>query len=562
MLFVVPMGRNIDIRVRVAGYCIVIVAICYASSIFNPFLQDDLLIVSGNREIRQIAPLHFLTSSYSQDARFGGTYRPLTILSFSLDYRIWGNTAAGFRLTNLLLHALNGCLVFALASSLLGSVPGAWAAATVYLIHPVHSEALNSIVGRGELLAAAFIFTAWLLFRNGRTLPAAIIFFLGLLSKESAITFPAVMALDIVLLKGGFKNVLQKWRRLAVLGLAACAYLGLRWWVLGGLTIPKGSQYVHGSLSAVERVMTSGRVFLQYFKLILAPINVVGVYEFYSIPTANLTDWVAWAGLFLVAMTIIFAVLISRHAVMRFAIIFFFLTLLPVSNWILPIGAIMAERFLYVPLLGFALLASLVWMSIPYPRSRQLAGAGVITVAVLLCISHNYIWHDDFTFYGNMVRVFPNNMSGRLGYGYALLDRGYYGNAMQHFETANRIVPLSPSLLSQVAGAMVQKDSEHCDQVRPLLDAAFNQQPNHWASYWVLANCSAVKHRLETADVFYRLGSKYAPRPNADLLFSWALTLEALGKRTEAIEAYQHAQLISPNDLEIQRRLELLKQGL
>src|SRR2546425_6083490 len=98
-------------RLRVFALSLIAVAACYANSISNPFLQDDLIMVSGNEQIRHIAPLHFLTSSYSRDQRLGGLYRPLTILSLSFDYAVWGNQPAGFRITNLVLHILNGCLV-------------------------------------------------------------------------------------------------------------------------------------------------------------------------------------------------------------------------------------------------------------------------------------------------------------------------------------------------------------------------------------------------------------------------------------------------------------------
>ena len=545
---------------RFLVFSMLTVAICYANSVSNPFLQDDLLIVSGNQEIRQIAPLHFLSSPYSQDQRFAGTYRPLTILSFSVDYSLWGNTAAGFRIINLSLHALNGCLVFALASGLLGSIPAAWAAATVYLIHPVHTEVVVGIVGRSELLAATFIFAAWLFFRHGYTAWSALAFFLGLLSKEHAITFPAVMALDVLLLGDGFTELLRQWRRFLVLALAAVAYLGLRSWVLGGLLIPKTHQYLQGSLTSLERIMTTGRAFLQYFKLIFAPVHVIGVYEFYSIPTADLFDAAAWAGLILAAGTILFAVFVARTSpILSFAILFFFLTLLPVSNWFVPIGAIMAERFLYLPLFGAGLLMGLLWSALPSRRVRQLTAAGILTVAALLCISHNYIWHDDFTFYGNMVRVFPNNMSGRLGFGYAMLDRGRLGEAVQQFEAAYQIAPMSPTLLAQVAGDISKKDPEHCDQVQPLVDAAFKEEPNHWQSYWVMANCAAVKHRWENADELYRLANEHIPAPSADLLFSWGLTLESLGRKAQAVEVYERARLISPNDPDIKRRLEALK---
>ena len=55
----------------------------------------------------------------------------------------------------------------------------------------------------------------------------------------------------------------------------------------------------------------------------------------------------------------------------------------------------------------------------------------------------------------------------------------------------------------------------------PLLDAALKEQPNHWESYWVLANCSALTHQWEAAEEFYRRAVENIPSPNADLLFSW-----------------------------------------
>src|SRR6266478_3481284 len=144
-------------NLRVLAFCLLIVAIAYANAAPLPFVQsDDFLIIASNPEIHSIAPLRFLGEPYWAGYKFGGIYRPLTILSFSIDYAIWHRWAPGYRLTNLLLHILNGCLVFLLAAPLIG--PGAWAATAVYLFHPVHTEAVVGIVGRSELLGAAFFF--------------------------------------------------------------------------------------------------------------------------------------------------------------------------------------------------------------------------------------------------------------------------------------------------------------------------------------------------------------------------------------------------------------------
>src|SRR5215468_10193138 len=163
--------------------CLVLVAVCYANALPNAFILDDVLIVAANEQIRHITPLHFLFQSYWGDLNHAGIYRPLTIFTFSLEYPFWGVWASGFRITNLLLHALNGWLVFLLARGLLGSPAAALAAAVVYVVHPAQTEAVVSIVGRSELLAAGLFFAAWLAFRKNRTSWAALAYFLAVLAK-------------------------------------------------------------------------------------------------------------------------------------------------------------------------------------------------------------------------------------------------------------------------------------------------------------------------------------------------------------------------------------------
>ena len=122
------MELNRRLIVRTAAFCLLIVGVCYANSIHNDFILDDFLIVATNPDIRNITPVHFLLSPFWGEKGPAGIYRPLVILSFSIEYSIWHRWAPGFRLGNLLLHAINGFLVFLLARSLIGSIPAAWAA--------------------------------------------------------------------------------------------------------------------------------------------------------------------------------------------------------------------------------------------------------------------------------------------------------------------------------------------------------------------------------------------------------------------------------------------------
>jgi tetratricopeptide (TPR) repeat protein len=289
---------------------------------------------------------------------------------------------------------------------------------------------------------------------------------------------------------------------------------------------------------------------------------VAASYEVNSIHIAGLHDWDAWAGLVTVFTCVLTAIwLRTKRPVISLAIIFFFVALLPVSNWIMPISALVAERFLYIPVFSVALLAGIAWTALPTKRVQYLLGAGVLLTATLLCISHNWIWRDEFTFFRNMARVTPDNLTARAGYGHVLQNDGIFEQAREQFEAGLRIDPNSPVLLSSLAGLIVQVDPQHCEQVRPLLDRAFKTQPNHWQTSWVLANCYALKGNYEDADTLYRDAVENAPLPDSNLFYSWGIALEALGKRGAALDIYRRAAEVSPDDPGVQHRLTMLASG-
>jgi protein O-mannosyl-transferase len=542
-------------------FCLLLVAVCYANSVANAFILDDVLIVAANERIRSIQPIQFLLQPYWQDQEHAGIYRPLTIFSFSIEYSVWKAWAPGFRLTNLLLHALNGWLIFLIVRSFIGSPLAAWASAAVYIAHPVQTEAVVSIVGRSELLAATFFFAAWLLFRKKRTGWACLAYFFAALAKESAITFPAIAVLDVVLTEGSLRKAADSWKRFAALAASGVAYLALRSYVLGGLGIPESGQYLEGSLSRGQRFLTSGRVFIEYLQLLFAPVHVTGDYDYNSLPLATVRDWDAWLGLALILACLSIALWnAKKRPGVSLGILFFFVTLLPVSNWIMPIALLMAERFLYTPVFGFSLLAGLCWAAIPKVEIRRLAAIGVMATAVILCISHNYIWQDTLTFHTNVVRLLPNNARARLGYGYALMRLGKFEDARVQFEEGLRILPNSAPLLSGLAGAFLRIDGQ-CTRVRPVLGQTFAIAPGQWQGLWILGDCLLAEGNAELAERSYRLAVQNAPFPDGRLLSSWGNTLEHVGNIPAAQAAYERGMRIDPTLFRNGRPIEILQYG-
>src|SRR5207244_11657380 len=133
---------------------------------------------------------------------------------------------------------------------------------------------------------------------------------------------------------------------------------------------------------------------------------------------------------------------------MGFAVLFLYIALLPVSNLIVPTSLVMAERYLYLPSVGICLVGGAVWAKISKLQVKRILAVGVMALAGLLCIAHNYIWKDNLTFYGKIVRVFPDNVRGRQSYGVALLEAGQPVEARARFESGRRIVRAPPRHVS------------------------------------------------------------------------------------------------------------------
>jgi tetratricopeptide (TPR) repeat protein len=545
---------------------LVIVGVCYLNSLPNDFVFDDAAIVGSNPAIRSISPIHFLKSSYWTQQQAEGIYRPFTIFSLSLDYALWHRWAGGFRLTNLTLHAINGFLVFLLCCSFSGEGIIPVAAMLIYIVHPAHTEAVTSIVGRSELFSACFFMGAWLLFRNGRTFWSAVLFFLALLSKENAIVLPAILLLETVgavydrahSTSSDESAVIDRAYRLGAMLGVAISYVALRYSVLGSIGIPVSAQYMSGHLTYFERLVTSGRVFIQYLILIFFPVNLAGDYDFNAIPIARFSSLDAWLGLVLILAIVLGAVWYRRRNwALTFSILFAFVVFMPSSNWILPISVLMAERFLYLPLVGVSIALAIAFDALKDPRHRKLITVGGLASAIVLCNSHDYIRRNNFTFFANMVRIVPNSAKARLGYGYALFQAGRNDEAASQLEAGLRIIPDYPELLTTLAMTKIHANS--CSQAWPLLNRAIQLDPEHPDTHRRMGDCYFKEGKLQEAEAMYRQALERMPYPDAMLYVMWGRSLEDTGQTKSAVAAFERAALIEPDNVFIKRKLESLK---
>lgn len=171
----------------------------YSRSIFYPFVYDDLWRVAQNKSIRSLEkPLKFFTDRTTQSsipALHLDSYRPLVTLSFAFDYSLFQLNPAGYRLENIVIHGMNGVLIFFFSVSVLSfSLPAAFFSAFLFLSHPVQTESVVWIAERTNVLGLLFFLVSvhcWALFRKRGRLRFAtgshLFLVLSLLTREVAL---------------------------------------------------------------------------------------------------------------------------------------------------------------------------------------------------------------------------------------------------------------------------------------------------------------------------------------------------------------------------------------
>jgi tetratricopeptide (TPR) repeat protein len=396
--------------------------LAYANSFHVSFLVDNTEIILNDTRVHAVTTEHLhriLTTQYWETFN-NGLYRPLTTLSFLFNYAVLGNGTDpyGYHCINFILHAINIALVYLLGLAIFKRIPAALLMSALWGLHPVLTESVTNIVGRADMLAGFGVLAALLCHRKavGSTgarkaawlaaigLAAAI----GIFSKESAIVVVAVFAVHDFTVGCG-----DSWRsRLpgyAATVIPCLVYLYVRSRVLAGsphMFTPFNENPLMGAGFWTAR-MTAVKVIGRYCGLLLWPARLSWDYSYNEVPLFgwNLGNWEdgkAIAALFgcVAAAVVALGYWRGRKPVL-FAVAFFFVAISPTSNLVILIGAIMAERFLYLPSVGFAIAVAwaldTLWRKLPTGPSawRYMAGAG-LAVLLIGCAARTYNRNGDW----------------------------------------------------------------------------------------------------------------------------------------------------------------------
>jgi protein O-mannosyl-transferase len=375
----------------------IIAVLCYANALANGYVQDDQGIIHDNPLVTTVSGLwRAFIHPYWPERNGAGQYRPLVIASFVFDRAVLHLGAWWFHLENVAWHAFVCVLVYRLLCLTL-SWQGAWLGSVWFALQPIHVEAVSNGVGRCELMASAFVLLAFFAHRERRRI-AVLWFALALASKESGIVFLGLAALNDLLLGPATREPDRgrlRERYIMYAGVAAI-YAG----VLSLIFQHKmfvATAVTWDDATPVDRWLTMLRVVPEIARLLLAPVDLKVDYTPRTIDlVTTVTPAVVLGASLLVASLVAMVAAWRRAPAVAFGIAWFYIAFSPVSNILFPSGVVLAERTLYLPSVGAAMVAGWIAERVLASRPRTVAVFATALFAAFAVRSwtRTPFWHD------------------------------------------------------------------------------------------------------------------------------------------------------------------------
>lgn len=557
-------------RWRARAALIAIALAAYANSFGLGLAQDSKAIVTQDARLQALTADNLkliLDKNYWWPKSGDDLYRPITTLSLLVNYAVLGNgpNPAGYHAVNFLLHAINVLLLYELALVLFRRAGPAFFAAALWAVHPICTEAVANIVGRADLLAAMSVLGGLLVYikSQSRWAPAALfaISTAGVFAKENAAVLIGIMLVWELSFGKGTAGVARRWRDYAAVGASLVVLVLVRHAVLGALP-PGEPVYVDNPLRGAAfwtARWTAVKVVGLDLWLLLFPVSLSCDRSFDQIPLAGLAD--PWAGASLLVIVAVVAAGVLRHRkdpLMFWLAGFFGIALLPTSNLVFAIGATMAERFLYLPAVAFA-VAIAALLSRLNPRLATIAVAALLVLYTGRTLARNPAWNDDVTLASADVLKVPRSFRIHDMLAKSLFEKDAGANIdriIQEQETSWRIV--EPLPLERSSSFPPTFLGIYYAAKASLVPPA-QQKAWYTKSLEVLLQARAISQALEKAydDLQRAHGSLTVRAANQQLYLNLANAYMNLGDYREAVEALRYGKGLNPRTLEAYEGLSL-----
>lgn len=468
----------------IAFLAIFLVALLNFSNVVSGnFVADDMPYIVENEIIHTLFNPDILFSKEHLSRGFVkfNNYRPIYFFALSLEYYLFGLDPFPYHLINIFLHTINSFLLYYLTLKYTNKKILAILSTLIFVVHPIHTEAVSNIIGLSELLTAFFLLLAIWSYSNSKTLNfyyffSLICYLFGIMSKESGVVLPGIIILlDVCSSSLNSNNFKSKLFYYIGYLLTFLGYLALKISIRGSIVNSKQLVFTEGNV--LERIYTMSLVFLEYFRLLIWPNKLVAFYDIFLIPIVKTPTFQVVSALSLIlALLFTGLILIKYEKITAFSILFFFGTMSVVSNIFFDLGVIMAERFLYFPSISICLLFGLgLYYLINKGNTLKLVGVSLSFFIICSMTVRTYFRNLDWLTQDSVREAFlrdapssPRNAVMQQDKIVQLFDKGQVNEAI---ELAQKIVRDYPNyaLAHHKLGKMLQsigKDKEALEYFR------------------------------------------------------------------------------------------------
>lgn len=544
--------KNIFSRVPLSLWLVIIAFILYANTLKNGYNFDDNFVAYNNPTIEKgIAAIpEIFTSHYSNEKKDTFGYRPIVRSTFAVEYSLWGNSPEMSHLVSILFYCLSIFISYKVIRKIFPEFP-VWilfSAFVLFTVHPIHTEAVASLKNREEILVFLFGFMSidtFLKFADSYKwywyILGYLLFFITCLTKENGISFAAIIPLSWYYYIRPGKISFSLIRNKLLLPIISCILLliiaviayKIPSWILPQeqKTLFYFENPLHFIQSSLVHYATGFFCLLYYIKLLLFPFPLLFYYGYNQIEICDFSNIYVWFSIIIYSGILILVIKnIHKNPVFSFGILFFVFSLFILSNFLIPINGIIAERFLFIPSLGFFLAVFAVIhilmqryqaQTLVYKKQKNKILWVVVVISIIFSIhtiSRNNDWKDYKTLMAADISYLDHSAKAQTSYATVLLNelkdsaaKGYPANPsdlekiLYHYRRSLDIYPDMYSSMNNI-GFIYLSFYHDPKQAIPWFKKALQKKYDHTeANYNLAFSYLKINDTLNAMKYYYNL---------------------------------------------------------
>ncbi len=590
----------------------VLAVLLYGNTLNNQYALDDFAVIFDNSNVNRgfegIKDILTTNMLHGISGFNDGLYRPVATLTFAIEVGLFGENPTISHLINILLFGGISLLLFKNLKEILPEnlLSVAFFATAIYVFHPIHTEVVANIKSRDELFASIFLLGSLWYFiqalinrKKGAYLFAFLLYVFALFSKESAITYFAVIPL-LLWIHPSVK-IKQLLMPSAAMLLLSISFYGLHSYIISSMDRPVDAglfELLNNPIVGVNdpsiRYGTAFYLQVLYLTKLLFPVELLHDYSYNLIPTISLGTAKGISGLLIIIGLVGSAIYgVIKRNLLGIMAAFYLLGIAVVSQLIIPIGALFAERFLFVPSMAFCVVIAFI-LNLLLAKKQIVLN---ITLAVILflfgikTVDRNGDWKNNQTLYA--ADIVAGGASARINYNYGstltqlgnsvrdkVKKQAYYRESAIYLQKAIEIYPEYWDAYNNLG--LVYKNNNQLDLAENVFDLLLKKNPNYTKGYYNQATVQLAAEKGKAALENFIIYSKTTPsaqvyssmgtiagtlndfksartyflkvielEPNNVSAYNYLGTAEGfLGRPAEAIKYFQKATQLDPRNAE------------